>query len=93
MSSEALVCKKFWVNGRVQGVYFRASAREVARRLGVRGWIGNTADGRVEVLAQGTLAAMLEFEQWLTRGPERARVTAVLSEISAEDAGTGFEVR
>ena len=42
-----------WVSGRVQGVFFRATTREVAVALGLRGWVRNLPDGRVEVVAEG----------------------------------------
>jgi acylphosphatase len=70
-------CVRFRVSGRVQGVFFRASARAEAERLGVQGYAKNLADGRVEVLACGEEAAIRALEAWLWRGPPAARVAAV----------------
>jgi acylphosphatase len=77
----------------VQGVYFRASAREAARRLGLKGWIRNMPDGRVEALASGTVEALAEFERWLASGPVHAQVSGVTSETSHEYPPDGFEIR
>ncbi len=75
--SEAESCVRFLVSGRVQGVFFRASAADEARRLGLRGRAVNLADGRVEVLAFGPAAAVAELAAWLERGPRMATVTDV----------------
>jgi len=61
----------------VQGVFFRASTREEARRLGLTGWVRNLPDGRVEVLACGEEQALRDLLSWLGRGPEHANVTHV----------------
>ena len=68
---------KFLVSGRVQGVFFRASAREEALRLGVTGHAKNLADGRVEVVACGDGAAIEKLWRWLQHGPPGARVAGV----------------
>jgi acylphosphatase len=65
------------VRGRVQGVWFRGSARDEARRLGVAGWARNLADGSVEVVAQGPRAAVERLVAWCHHGPSAARVTGV----------------
>jgi acylphosphatase len=65
------------VSGRVQGVFFRASAAEEARRLGLRGWIRNLPDGRVEAEAEGERAALERFVQFCGRGPPAAKVDDV----------------
>jgi acylphosphatase len=63
--------------GRVQGVWFRGSAREEARRLGIRGFARNCADGSVEVLAEGGAAQVQLFVEWCKHGPPGARVSRV----------------
>tara|TARA_R110002110_G_scaffold205033_1_gene416528 strand:+ start:9596 stop:9865 length:270 start_codon:yes stop_codon:yes gene_type:complete len=65
------------VTGRVQGVFFRASAQEVAEGLGIHGNVCNHADGSVRLAAEGDEAKLQEFVDWLQRGPERARVKRV----------------
>ena len=77
--------QRFLVSGRVQGVYFRASARQQALQLGLTGYAKNLPDGRVEVLAVGELTALNALSQWLWRGPPAASVTDVQSaEIELE---------
>jgi acylphosphatase len=71
------VIRRFLVFGKVQGVYFRHSARLEARRLVLRGIARNLPDGSVEVLAQGAAAAVEELRAWLQRGPAQARVVEV----------------
>jgi acylphosphatase len=71
------VIRHFLVTGKVQGVFFRQSARYEAERLGIRGSARNLPDGSVEIWAQGSAAAVDALRQWLTRGPARARVEAV----------------
>jgi acylphosphatase len=65
------------VRGRVQGVGFRWSAREEAKRLGLTGWVRNADDGSVEVTAEGRTDKLEAFAVWLARGPIGARVDAV----------------
>jgi acylphosphatase len=65
------------IRGRVQGVAFRASAREEAQALGLTGWVRNEADGSVEALAEGPREALDGFHAWCRRGPPSARVTEV----------------
>ncbi|MBU6198225.1 MAG: acylphosphatase [Xanthomonadaceae bacterium] len=71
-------CVKFIVRGRVQGVFFRASTRNQAQRLGLTGYAKNLPDGSVEVLACGAAVALDELERWLHAGPPAARVDAVI---------------
>lgn len=85
---QAAAC--FLVSGVVQGVFFRASTREQARRLGLRGRAINLPDGRVEVLAAGDAEALEQLALWLQHGPPHATVDAVMREPAdphAIDAG------
>jgi len=70
-------CARFIVSGRVQGVFFRASARDEALRLGLTGHAINRRDGSVEVIACGDEAALAQLERWLHAGPPLARVASV----------------
>ena len=72
-----ILAARFLVAGRVQGVFFRASAAREASRLGVHGYANNLADGRVEVLAVGVADAIAKLEEWLRVGPPSARVDTV----------------
>lgn len=71
---------RFFVSGRVQGVFYRASAREQAMALGLTGYAKNLPDGRVEVVAVGSPASIETLERWLWRGPSAAHVDQVLRE-------------
>lgn len=78
-------CMHCLIDGRVQGVFFRASAQAEARRLGLTGWARNRPDGRVEVLACGEQDALEQFRAWLGEGPRHARVDEVSAERRAFD--------
>lgn len=65
------------VLGRVQGVFFRASAQREAKRLGLTGWIRNRPDGAVEVLAEGEETGIKDLIAWAQHGPGGARVDKV----------------
>ena len=73
----ALACKKCFVGGRVQGVYYRGTAAARAQELDIRGYAKNLADGRVEVLAYGDAAAVETFVTWLWTGSSASKVTSV----------------
>lgn len=88
-----MIAARFLVSGRVQGVFFRASTREHAQRLGLRGYARNVPDGRVEVLAVGTADAVDALAQWLHVGPPMAEVESVAREEATEEGvGATFEV-
>jgi acylphosphatase len=61
----------------VQGVFFRDSTRQTAERLGLRGWVRNLPDGRVEAVFQGERAACEKALDYVRKGPPSARVEEV----------------
>ena len=65
------------IHGRVQGVFFRDTARQVARRLNIKGAAVNLSDGTVEVIAEGAASAVKQFQSWLAIGPVMATFTKV----------------
>lgn len=81
---------RFIVSGRVQGLFFRASAREQALGLGLAGHAMNLDDGRVEVLASGSTEALDMLEKWLWQGPPAAQVEQVFRENLVEQNLFGF---
>jgi acylphosphatase len=85
------ICVRCTVAGRVQGVFFRASAREEALRLGLAGHARNLPDGRVEVLVCGASEAVNGLREWLRRGPAQAEVTGVACEAVSYRAISGFK--
>jgi acylphosphatase len=72
-----VIFKKYLVAGRVQGVYYRATAARHARELQIKGYARNLADGRVEVLAYGHPDAHEELVKRLWIGSSASKVTAV----------------
>jgi acylphosphatase len=90
-----MIGRRCLVAGRVQGVFYRATAAQRARELGLTGHARNLDDGRVEVIAWGEIRAVEEFVAWLWTGSRAARVTAVDVEAlqpAARPAIQGFAV-
>ncbi|HLY10214.1 MAG TPA: acylphosphatase [Planctomycetota bacterium] len=83
-----------FISGTVQGVSFRASTQGEARTLGVRGWVKNLADGRVEAVLQGPRGKVDDLIRWCHRGPSAARVEKVeVAWEKADDEFSDFDVR
>jgi acylphosphatase len=76
------------VKGRVQGVFFRASARRKAEELRLTGWVRNNPDGTVEAVVEGNIDMVEKFVNWCREGPPNARVAAV--EVSRAEATGEF---
>ncbi len=85
-----MTCARFIVTGKVQGVFFRASTRERALRLGLTGHAKNLADGNVEIEASGSREAVDELDAWLHHGPPAASVENVRREALPEQSWHGF---
>ena len=82
------------ITGLVQGVSYRASARDAARALGVTGWVRNVSNGDVEAVAEADASVIERFITWCRRGPDEARVVEVqVEEHASAEPLSGFEVR
>jgi acylphosphatase len=88
--SDGFNCIRCQVSGRVQGVWFRASAQRQAERLKVTGSARNLPDGRVEVVACGDEHAVAALREWLWQGPEHARVDDVQCETLSIERPASF---
>lgn len=90
MNSERLLLR---IRGRVQGVWYRASARERAQQLGVTGWVTNRPDGSVELCAEGPRPKLERLLAWCHQGPPAADVNLVDPEwLPATDEYDGFKI-
>ncbi len=77
------------IEGRVQGVFFRYHTQETAFNLGLKGWVKNRRDGRVEAVIEGDKEKVDQIIQWCHRGPSEAKVTKV--HLSWEDYTGEFD--
>ncbi len=73
----AMVCAHLLIRGDVQGVFYRASARDQALQLGVKGWVRNLPGGEVEAQVEGPQGPVDDFIAWCRRGPSAAEVDDV----------------
>lgn len=81
------------ISGRVQGVFFRAHTRDFAEKFGVKGWVKNRPDGKVEALFEGDEEDVKAVIDWCNDGPPGARVTGVdVEREEYEGYFKGFEV-
>ena len=85
--SSPRVARQIVVHGKVQGVFFRSTARDMAVLLGLKGTVANQTDGTVRIRVEGTAEAVDAFTEWCRTGPPRAEVERVDSE---ETSPTGF---
>ncbi len=81
----------FVVKGRVQGVGFRWFVQREAAELGLRGWVRNTDDGHVEVLAAGEPDQLEDMQLALAKGSRGSRVDAVIEHQLAESEGADLK--
>ena len=82
------------VKGRVQGVGFRYFVRGKAKELNIKGWVRNTRDGGVEILAEGDTADLETFADWVKIGPPLSRVdNIVINRFDKLEDFTNFEIK
>ena len=84
--------KHLVIKGKVQGVFYRASAKEVAEKLHLTGWVKNTEDGDVEATITGLEEKLNVFIDWCKHGPPAAIVTAVEVSSVEEKSFENFAV-
>jgi acylphosphatase len=85
--------RRVLVSGLVQDVWFRATTAKQAVQAGVRGWVRNLSDGRVEAVLEGTADAVNEMVDFCSRGPEMARVDRIEVVDEAPENLEGFQIR
>ena len=88
-----MISRRVRVHGRVQGVFFRDTARRVATDAGVAGWIANRDDGTVEALLEGDEAAVERVIEFCRHGPEGAAVERVEVSEAEPEGRQGFTIR
>lgn len=83
-----------YIQGKVQGVFFRSNTRGEAEKLGVNGWVRNTNDGRVEALFEGEPDNVDAMVQWCHRGSSMADVKNVkVKELKKPVGCTEFNIK
>ncbi len=87
------VNKKIKVTGKVQGVFYRASAKAIADELNIKGWIKNDHEGNVIIYISGKIENVLALISWCRTGPVLAQVEEVIVEDAGEEDIEGFEIR
>lgn len=86
-------CISIVVTGNVQGVFYRASAKETADQLNIKGFAQNRPDGSVYIQAEGDDEILTEFVNWCRQGPPRAAVVKVEVQQEQLKNFTGFDIR
>ena len=84
--------KRLLIAGRVQGVGYRTWMLQKATVLGLSGWVRNRADGKVEALIAGDMAAVEELSRACRRGPRYAEVSSIDEEMADPPEEEGFHL-
>lgn len=87
-----MVTKSLHISGKVQGVFYRVSARDKARELGLNGYVRNLRDGSVEAVVSGPEEVVNDFIRWCADGPPRAKVDNVKVSDMELTEFKGFEI-
>ena len=80
------------IKGKVQGVFYRATAKDIADELGIKGWVRNLPDRNVEITATATEEILQKFIDWCKQGPPKARVDDVIIEELSTAEFNGFRI-
>jgi acylphosphatase len=80
------------IKGKVQGVFYRATAKDIADLIGVKGWVKNLPDNNVEIAATASEEILQKFINWCKQGPPKARVDDVIVEDLDLAEFNGFRI-
>ena len=80
------------IKGKVQGVFYRATAKDIADQLGIKGWVRNLPNNNVEITATATEELLQKFIDWCKQGPPRAKVDDVIVEELNLEEFNGFRI-
>ncbi|HET9747149.1 MAG TPA: acylphosphatase [Chitinophagaceae bacterium] len=80
------------IKGKVQGVFYRATAKDVADLIGVKGWVKNLPNDDVEIMATAAEDVLQKFIAWCKEGPPKARVDDVAVEELSPEEFKGFKI-
>ena len=80
------------IKGKVQGVFYRATAKDVADLTGVKGWVRNLPNDNVEITATATEESLQKFINWCKQGPPKAKVVDVIVEQLDTEEFSGFRI-
>lgn len=80
------------ISGNVQGVFYRAAAKQRADKIGITGWIKNTTDNKVEAVVTGTQPQLAAFVEWCRKGPELACVEGVIETVCNTQKFSDFTI-
>ncbi|HJS53908.1 MAG TPA: acylphosphatase [Chitinophagaceae bacterium] len=80
------------IKGKVQGVFYRATAKDIADLLGIKGWIRNLPDNNVEIAATAPEETLQKFINWCKQGPPKAMVDEIIVEESDREEFNGFRI-
>ena len=81
------------IKGKVQGVFYRATAKKIAEENGITGLVRNTPDDAVEIVASGSQSALQTFVEWCKKGPARANVNEVKTKEVTDEMFTEFVIK
>ena len=80
------------IKEKVQGVFYRATSKDVADQLGIKGWVKNLPDDNVEIKATASEEILQKFMNWCNQGPPRAKVNDVIVEELSLEEFNGFSI-
>ena len=80
------------IKGKVQGVFYRATAKDIADQFGIKGWVRNLPNNNVEITATATEELLQKFIDWCKQGPPRAKVDDVIVEELNLEEFNGFRI-